>query len=127
MTMYGFSDEEKKILSDNLNFYMKLNNVSRKKLSEDLSIPYTTLSEWINGNIYPAEKVRMVLEEYFGIEKGDLQKKKSDTEKKKIENDKWVSFVETTLSNSSYKFNEEQKKQIIRICEEVLNEEKNSY
>lgn len=127
MTMYGFSDEEKKILSDNLNFYMKLNNVSRKKLSEDLSIPYTTLSEWINGNIYPAEKARMVLEEYFGIEKGDLQKKKSDTEKKKIENDKWVSFVETTLSNSSYKFNEEQKKQIIRICEEVLNEEKNSY
>lgn len=125
MTMYGFSDEEKKILSDNLNFYMKLNNVSRKKLSEDLSIPYTTLSEWINGNIYPAEKARMVLEEYFGIEKGDLQKKKSDTEKKKIENDKWVSFVETTLSNSSYKFNEEQKKQIIRICEEVLNEEKN--
>ena len=124
MTMYGFSDEEKKILSDNLNFYMKLNNVSRKKLSEDLSIPYTTLSEWINGNIYPAEKVRMVLEEYFGIEKGDLQKKKSDTEKKKIENDKWVSFVETTLSNSSYKFNEEQKKQIIRICEDVLNDEK---
>lgn len=124
MTMYGFSDEEKKILSDNLNFYMKLNNVSRKKLSEDLSIPYTTLSEWINGNIYPAEKVRMVLEEYFGIEKGDLQKKKSDAEKNKIENDKWVSFVETTLSNSSYKFNEEQKKQIIRICEDVLNDEK---
>ena len=75
MTMYGFSDEEKKILSDNLNFYMKLNNVSRKKLSEDLSIPYTTLSEWINGNIYPAEKARMVLEEYFGIEKGDLHER----------------------------------------------------
>ncbi len=51
---------------------MKENNIDRNKLSRDLKISYTTLSDWINAKTYPRiDKIEM-LAKYFGVEKSSL-------------------------------------------------------
>ena len=62
----------KEIFSKNLNRYMKLNNKDRNDVSRDLNIPYSTVTDWCNGNIYPRiDKIEM-LANYFEIKKSDL-------------------------------------------------------
>lgn len=56
---------------------MKENNVDRRKLSKDLNIKYTTLSDWINAKTYPRiDKIEM-LANYFNVNKSDLVEDKS--------------------------------------------------
>ena len=62
----------KEILAKNLNKYMKINEVDRNKVANDLNIKYTTLTDWCNGNSYPhIDKIEM-LANYFHIQKYDL-------------------------------------------------------
>lgn len=62
----------KKIMSENLQRYMKIHKKTRSDLSNALNIPYTTISDWVNGNKYPRiDKIEM-LANYFNIEKSDL-------------------------------------------------------
>lgn len=66
----------KQVFSENLNYYMKLNNKDRTKICNDLGFKYTTLREWIKGTAYPRiDKIEM-LANYFGIQKSDLIEKK---------------------------------------------------
>ncbi len=51
---------------------MKENNVDRNKLSRDLKISYTTLSDWINAKTYPRIDKIEILAKYFGVEKSSL-------------------------------------------------------
>jgi len=61
-----------KIFANNLNHYMKINNVDRNKLCKDLGFKYTTVREWTNGTAFPRiDKVEM-LANYFNIQKSDL-------------------------------------------------------
>lgn len=62
----------KEIFSKNLRRYMKLNNKDRNDVSRDLEIPYSTLTDWYNGNIYPRIDKIQLLANYFGIQKSDL-------------------------------------------------------
>lgn len=62
----------KKIMGDNISYYMKLNNKTRIDLSNDLNIPYTTITDWINGNKYPRIDKIETLANYFRIEKSNL-------------------------------------------------------
>lgn len=75
----------KKVFSENLNYYMKLNNKDRNKICKDLGFKYTTLREWIKGTAYPRIDKIELLANYFGIQKSDLIEKKdnliSDIEK----------------------------------------------
>lgn len=62
----------KETLARNLKKWMEIKNVDRYKVSEDLGIKYTTLTDWCNGNNYPhIDKIEM-LADYFGILKSDL-------------------------------------------------------
>ncbi|HDN3486791.1 TPA: helix-turn-helix domain-containing protein [Staphylococcus aureus] len=62
----------KEIMAKNISRLMKENNVDRNKLSRDLKISYTTLSDWINAKTYPRiDKIEM-LAKYFGVEKSSL-------------------------------------------------------
>ncbi|WP_381543553.1 LexA family transcriptional regulator [Staphylococcus aureus] len=62
----------KEIMAKNISRLMKENNVDRNKLSRDLKIRYTTLSDWINAKTYPRiDKIEM-LAKYFGVEKSSL-------------------------------------------------------
>lgn len=62
----------KEIFAKNLNYYMSINKKTRVDVCRDLEIPYSTFTDWCNGNIYPRiDKIEM-LANYFDIKKSDL-------------------------------------------------------
>ncbi len=62
----------REILGANLNALMEKRGISRNKLSADLNIKYTTLTDWIKGRTYPRIDSIEKLTNYFGINKSDL-------------------------------------------------------
>ena len=66
----------KKVFSENLDYYIKLNNKDRVKICKDLGFKYTTLREWVKGTAYPRIDKIELLANYFGIQKSDLIEKK---------------------------------------------------
>lgn len=62
----------KKIFSQNLQYYMTINDKKRGDICKDLNIKYTTLREWILGTAYPRIDTIELLAEYFNINKSDL-------------------------------------------------------
>ncbi len=62
----------KEIMGNNIKRYLKKFNKSRTDLSNAIEVPYSTISDWINGVTYPRiDKIEM-LANYFKIEKSDL-------------------------------------------------------
>lgn len=62
----------KKVMSDNIQYYLNKNGITRKKLSTDLDISYSTLSSWLQADSYPRiDKIEMMAN-YFGVSKADL-------------------------------------------------------
>lgn len=62
----------KKAMSKNIKKYMTVNNVDRMKLSRDLKIKYSTLSDWINEKTYPRIDKIELMANYFNVTKADL-------------------------------------------------------
>ncbi|MDU7042414.1 MAG: XRE family transcriptional regulator [Actinomyces sp.] len=62
----------KEVMAKNISRFMKENNVDRKKLSDDLKVKYTTLSDWINAKTYPRIDKIELLADYFNVTKADL-------------------------------------------------------
>lgn len=62
----------REIFSKNLRYYMNLKNIDRNKLCTVLKLPYSTVTDWINGNSYPNIGRIEMLANYFEIEKSDL-------------------------------------------------------
>lgn len=68
----------KKIMARNIIRLMELNKVDRNDVSKALNVPYTTVSDWINGKTYPRiDKIEM-LANYFGVPKSELVEEKSN-------------------------------------------------
>lgn len=107
----------KKIFAKNLNYYMRINNVDRNKLCNDLDFNYTTVREWTNGTAYPRiDKIEM-LANYFNIQKSDLieNKHKDDTR---------IDFDELEiLFDKNKKILTEDDKEIIRLIIEKRRKE----
>lgn len=74
----------KEIMARNISKYMDKMGVDRNKLSSDLDIKYTTLTDWINGKTYPRIDKIELLANYFGISKSDLVEDASQNESKII-------------------------------------------
>lgn len=64
--------DPKKNFSQNLKKLMKKKNISRKQLSQELDIKYTTICEWIKGTMMPRSEALSSLAEYFGITVSEL-------------------------------------------------------
>ena len=62
----------KEVMAKNISKYMKEKNVDRTKLSKDLKLKYTTVSDWINAKTYPRIDKIELLANYFGVTKADL-------------------------------------------------------
>ncbi|MEX5914546.1 LexA family transcriptional regulator [Staphylococcus ureilyticus] len=62
----------KQVMAKNISRLMKENNIDRKKLSDDLKVKYTTLSDWINAKTYPRIDKIELLADYFNVTKADL-------------------------------------------------------
>ena len=72
----------KETMSRNLKYYIDRSGKDRKTLAEIWGFPYSTVTDWINGNKYPRIDRIEVMAEYFGIQKSDLieEKKEQPTE-----------------------------------------------
>lgn len=62
----------KEIMAKNIQRYMDSRGIDRKRLSEDLDVSYTTLTDWIKGKTYPRIDKIELMARYFGISKSDL-------------------------------------------------------
>ena len=62
----------KRIMGDNIQYYMDMIQIERKDFAKIMGVPYTTLTDWINGRTYPRIDKIQKMAEYFGIEKRDL-------------------------------------------------------
>lgn len=75
------SEEEiRKVFSENLKRYLEANNKQPVDIVNDLGIPFSTVSNWINGLKLPRMGKVEMLADYFGIEKSDLLEKKREPE-----------------------------------------------
>ncbi|MBR5788521.1 MAG: helix-turn-helix transcriptional regulator [Lachnospiraceae bacterium] len=62
----------RQIFAANLTRFMKEQNVTRRKLSDDLGIKYTTLCDWVNGNSSPKPEAVKAMGDYFGVSVSDF-------------------------------------------------------
>ena len=70
--------EEKirEIFAKNLNRYLEANGKQPADIVRDLGVPFSTVSNWINGLKLPRMGKVEMLANYFGIEKSDLLEEK---------------------------------------------------
>ena len=62
----------KKIMGDNIQFYMDRIGVERRDFARAIGVPYSSLTDWLNGRTYPRIDKIERMAQYFGIEKADL-------------------------------------------------------
>ena len=104
----------KQIFSQNLNYYMAVNNKTRSDICRDLGFKYSTFAEWASGKKYPRiDKIEM-LANYFGIQKSDLiEDKPRDPVPRAIEYDELMEVLVRELSFLS----EENKKHMLKMAQ----------
>ena len=69
-------DELKKVFSKNLRYQLIIHEKQPVDIVNDLKIPFSTVSNWINGLKFPRMGKVEMLANYFGIEKSDLIEEK---------------------------------------------------
>ena len=69
----------KKIMAENITYYMNKHQKSRNDMCEALGVKYTTFTDWVKGNSYPRIDKIELMANYFGISKADLVEKRNST------------------------------------------------
>ncbi len=77
-------EEQKKIFSRNLNFYISNSGKQQKEIAADLGISPTTFNTWCVGKIMPRMGKVQAIADYFNIGKSDLIDDKSNLIGKKV-------------------------------------------
>ena len=67
----------KRIMGDNILHYMQLENIERRDFAKAIGVPYSSLTDWINGNTYPRIDKIQKMADFFGIDKSDLVEKRN--------------------------------------------------
>lgn len=62
----------KKIMGVNILRLLEKNGIERKEFAKIIGVPYSTLTNWINGTTYPRIDKIQKMADFFGIEKKDL-------------------------------------------------------
>lgn len=65
-------DEYRKIFSENLNYFMSLNNKTQIDIINDLGFNKSSVSTWCNGTRLPRMDKVDALAKYFGISRSNL-------------------------------------------------------
>lgn len=69
----------KRIMGNNILFYMNKMGIERRDFAKAIGVPYSSLTDWINGNTYPRIDKIERMATFFGIEKSDLVEDKAAT------------------------------------------------
>ena len=99
----------KEIFASNLRHYMEQAGITRMELSEDLGIPYMTISDWVNGKKYPRIDKIEILANYFGVLKSDLVEKKDKD-------------INTIAAHALRDLSEEEIEAVITLAKRILND-----
>lgn len=75
----------KEVMAKNIQFYMDKNGINRRKLSADLNVSYTTLTDWLKGKTYPRIDKIELLANYFKINKSDLVENRDEIDQINLE------------------------------------------
>lgn len=70
-------EEQKRIFSKNINFYISQSGKQQKEIAKDLGYSPTTFNTWCVGKIIPGAGKVQKIADYFGIGKSDLLDDKS--------------------------------------------------
>lgn len=73
-------DEQKRIFSKNLNYYITMSGKQQKEVANDLGISPTTFNSWCVGKIFPRLSKIEKIANYFNIGKSDLLDEKLDSD-----------------------------------------------
>lgn len=66
----------KRIMANNIRYYLRINEVSQTEICNTLGLKMPTFSDWVNAKTYPRiDKIEMMAN-YFGISKADLVEKR---------------------------------------------------
>ena len=68
----GNNLNNKKIMANNIKYYLKLYNKTPSDICKLLGFPFATFSDWINAKSYPRIDKIELMANYFGISKSDL-------------------------------------------------------
>lgn len=96
----------KRIMGDNIQYYLDREGITRRDFAKAIGVPYSTLTEWINGRAYPRIDKIEIMARYFGIEKSDLVERQPD-----------ASTGDLDLFARVRKLSPEQKKVLVRIMD----------
>lgn len=79
------AEKTKELISANLQYYMKINNINNRELAEKLGVSESTVGKWILKKSVPRMKIIEMISTLFNINKSDLieDKTKIDTDAKK--------------------------------------------
>lgn len=73
-------EEQKRIFSKNLNYYISLSGKQQKEVAKELGFQVTTFNTWCKGKIIPGMGKVQKLADYFNIGKSDLLDNKLDAD-----------------------------------------------
>lgn len=77
-------EEYRKIFINNLEKYMRLNEISQTDLSIKLGVNKSVVSSWLSGSRYPRMNTMEKIATVFHVEKSDLMEKKDLTKSPRI-------------------------------------------
>ena len=86
----------KEIFAKNLAYYIEISGKTQREVANIIGVSAPTMSDWVNGKIFPRiDKIEM-LANYFGILKSDLLENKTKdqkNEKQKMYEKMWADAV----------------------------------
>jgi len=71
----------KQTMARNIERFMSIHHMKRKDLAECMTVPYTTVCDWLNAETYPRIDKIEKLAQIFGVSKADLVEKQSALER----------------------------------------------
>ena len=65
-------------MGENIQYYMDKMGIDRKDFAKAIDVPYSSLTDWINGKTYPRIDKIERMANYFGISKADLVEERNE-------------------------------------------------
>lgn len=115
----------KRVMSKNINRFLKLKGKGRKEASKEMGVSYSTFNDWASGNAYPRiDKIEMMAN-YFGVRKSDLVEDHEDEEceVQKMVNEVFANPDLKMLFSMSQKATKEEIQQVIDIFKVIKKKE----
>lgn len=98
------SDEKiREVFARNLKKYLELNDKQPVDIVNDLGIPFSTVSNWVNGLKLPRMGKIELLAQYLHIEKSDLLEEKVESSENYYLNDETRELAQFLFENPNYK------------------------